>query len=194
MRHARRLVTTLLLGFLLAPLTAAAAECAGARLPDAVEVEGVALRLNGAGVRSVSFAFLDFDVYVAALYVETPARTAEDVLDARGTRRLVLHFRRDTPRARLSEGFAEAFARAAPGDASLQAPLARLNGWMRDMQAGSDLAFDFAPAVGTIVTVAGERRGVVPGAGFARVLLGNWLGPHAVDARVEAGLLGAPCG
>jgi len=39
-----------------------------------------------------------------------------------------------------------------------------------------------------------ERRGVVPGAGFARVLLGNWLGPHAVDARVEAGLLGAPCG
>jgi hypothetical protein len=71
--------------------------------------------------------------------------------------------------------------------------LARLNGWMQDMESGSEVIFDYAPGDGLVVTVAGDRRGAVPGADFARTLLGNWLGPFAVDPRVEAGLLGAAC-
>lgn len=141
----------------------------------------------------VSLLVMDLHLYVAGLYLERPTPSPNEILDELPTTRLVLHFQRDVPRTRLTDGFSEAFERAAPGNASQWERLERLNDCMEDMDEGSELIFDVVRDRGVVVTVAGERRGTVPSADFARVLLGNWLGPHAVDARVEAGVLGAPC-
>lgn len=174
------------------PGAAPAAECAGVALPDVVTESEPPLRLNGSGVREIPF--FGIDVYVGALYLEQPARSARDVLGPLPASRLLLHFLREVGRTRLTDGFARAFARSEADGAPLRERLDRLNGWMRDMEPGEELVFDYRPDSGTAVVVAGAPRGVVAGADFARAVLGNWLGAHAVDAGLETGLLGGPCG
>ena len=63
-----------------AAATAFAADVAGVKLPDTVEVDGKTLKLNGAGVRKKFVA----KVYVAALYVETPSKDASTTVYSPG--------------------------------------------------------------------------------------------------------------
>lgn len=74
----------------LASAPAAARTCAGVFLAESVEVAATPLRLNGAGVRRVSF--------------KTRSGDADAILSAGPPRRLVLHFLRRTERARLTDG------------------------------------------------------------------------------------------
>ena len=75
---------------LLFAATAAGREVAGVTVPETVDVAGHILQLNGAGLRTRFF----FKVYVMALYLPKPARTAAEVLDGEGPRRVTLHLLR----------------------------------------------------------------------------------------------------
>src|SRR4051795_10622092 len=97
--------------WLLALLTAAlganalpAAELAGVKLDDSINVQGTTLALNGAGLRTKFGA----KVYVIALYLAARSRDADTVINGTGPRRIKLVMKRnvaaDTMWAALREG------------------------------------------------------------------------------------------
>ena len=56
----------------------------GIRLPDARHVDGIELRRNGHGVRSISFLGIDVKCYVAGMYSREPLTREEDVYASAG--------------------------------------------------------------------------------------------------------------
>jgi hypothetical protein len=144
------------------------------------------LRLNGAGLRTRFF----FKVYVIGLYLSAPARTADDVLEGPGSRRVSLFVLRNLDGSEIAGAIGEAFARnAADAMPSLKERLTRFEAMFPAVHPGDriDLTVD---GDRTTVVVQDESRGTIDGADFARALLAVWLGPNPVDANLERALLG----
>lgn len=181
--------------FLLAlpPAPARAGECGGVRMPRAATVDGTTLALRGMGVRKVSRLGFTVAVYVAGLYLEHPSRDAATILSTPQHWRLVLHLVRDVDREQITDAFTRAFQRTAPDDAGLQARIARLNGWITDMDEGGRVAFTYVPGTGLTVEVNDVVEGTVEGFDFASAFLDIWLGDHPPNPGLKGGLLGGPC-
>ncbi len=169
-----------------AAVPAAAREVAGVAVADTVAVDGQQLHLNGAGLRERWFV----DVYVLALYLPAPARTATAVLEGEGPRRLRLHILRALDAEQIAEAVSEGFARNA-GDAlpALQARLTRLEAMFPAVAAGDRIDLTVAGAR-TEVAVNDVPRGTIDGADFGRALLAVWLGADPVDEDLQRALLG----
>jgi hypothetical protein len=159
-------------------------------MPERVEVAGKTLRLNGMGLREATI--LNVKVYVAGLYLETPAGDANRVLAAAQIKRLVLHFLRDVTREQVTGAWTDGFENnnAAKKLAPLRARIQTLNAWMRDFHAGDELTFDCVPGSGVRVAINDAQRGTIAGEDFARGLLSIWLGPEPPNESLKAGLLG----
>lgn len=164
---------------------AAATEIAGVAVAETVEVDGQALHLNGAGLRERWF----IDVYVLALYLPAPARTAAAVLDGAGPRLLRLHILRALDAEQIAEAVSDGFARnAGEGLPALQERLTRLEAMFPAVAAGDRI--DLTVAGGrTVVAVNGTPRGAIDGADFGRALLAVWLGADPVDDDLKRALL-----
>jgi hypothetical protein len=177
-------MVALLVGLAAAP--ASGREVAGVTVPETVDVSGQVLRLKGAGLRTRFF----FKVYVIGLYLSAPARTAEDLPDGPGPRRVSLFILRNLDGSEIAGAIGEAFVRNA-GDAlpSLKERLTRFEGMFPAVHPGDrvDLTVD---GDRTTVVVQDKPRGTIEGADFARALLAVWLGPNPVDADLKRALLG----
>ena len=55
---------------------------------------------------------------------------------------------------------------------------------------GDTIHLDYLPGTGTVVTVAGEKKGVVDSKEFADALFAIWLGEKPVTAELKKSLLG----
>src|SRR5690349_2730823 len=98
-RCCMRIMTCLILTTTLAttlPRPVAAGDKAGVKLPDAIEVATRPLKLNGMGLREATF--LNIDVYVAGLYLETASSDPVAILQSTQVKRLVIRFVRDVDR------------------------------------------------------------------------------------------------
>ena len=189
------MIKGLLRGFaLLAALVAAtggqAAEVAGVRLPDSIDVAGQRLVLNGAGLRTRMF----FKVYVAALYLPARSASAADVVGANAPRRVNLHLLREVGADSLVKALREGVAQnhAAAEVAALAPRLDQLEASMRGIgagRAGDVISLDFS-VTGVEVAYNGQPRGGVPDAALARALLRVWLGEQPVDPALKKALLG----
>lgn len=166
-----------------------AKEIAGVMVQEVVKTDaGAEMVLNGAGIRSKFF----FDIYIAQLYMEQPSTDVEEILAATGARRLVMHFLYDeVSKDKLVDGWVEGFA--ANSDAgivkALQAKIDSFNGMFVDVKKGERVVLDFLPERGTIVTVAGEEKGVIKGKDFNDALLLIWLGEKPVNKKLKKQLL-----
>ena len=79
----RRLLPAALL--LVAQFTSAKAlQIEGVNVPAQTKVAGQTLPLNGAGLRTVTIAFVPIKAYVASFFAPTPLRTAAAVTPAAG--------------------------------------------------------------------------------------------------------------
>lgn len=185
------LLAALLLAAPAAPARADA--CGGVRMPEATVAGGETLARNGMGVRKVSRLGFTVAVYVAGLYLEHPSRDAATILSTPQRWRLVLHLVRDVDREQITDAFTRAFQRTAPDDADLQARIARLNGWITDIQEGGRVAFTYVPGTGLAVEVNDTEQGTVEGFDFASTFLDIWLGDHPPNPGLKGGLLGGPC-
>lgn len=180
---------------LLFPLFAApglqAAEVAGVKVADSVQVGGSELVLNGAGLRSKLFIKL----YVGALYVSQKTAQPAALLDAATPRRMSLRLLRDidadTLHGALDDGLKN---NNTPAElAEVQVSAGQFAGLMKGfgkLKEGDNVALDFA-ADGLAVSLNGELRGKVAGPAFARALLKVWLGDKPADASLKKALLGS---
>lgn len=163
-----------------------------ASLPDAADVRGSRLALNGAGIRFRG----PFKVYTAGLYLARKTQVPEEVLAAPGAKRLAITMLRDIDAGELGKLFIrsvednmekKAFSRLVPG-------LMRMGQIFHDnkrLAAGDALTIDWVPGAGTVISV----RGVVQGEPFREpefyaALMRIWLGPSPADWRLKEQLLG----
>lgn len=184
MRNAR---TIALVAGLLAASAAPAKEVEGAQIPDSAQVEGKALKLNGAGVRSVFF----FKVYVGALYLEETSSDPSAILAKDGVRRVEMTMLRDLEKEKIVEAIRTGFEKN--NKDKLPALKDRLEAFIAQMpekvSKGQVLKLTYVPGKGTTVTGQGEKT-QVEGKDFADALFSVWLGQHPVDDGLKKGMLG----
>lgn len=166
-----------------------AQEIAGVMVQETVKTDdGTMLHLNGAGIRSKFF----FDIYIAELYLEHPANAASEVVAADGGKRIVMHFLYDkVEKDKLVEGWNEGFAGNSKAEevVQLQGSIDQFNAMFTDVQKGDLVVLDFIPEKGTVVTIAKQEKGVIPGKDFNDALLRIWLGDKPVDNGLKEKLL-----
>lgn len=186
-KNVRRLA---LIAALLAVPGLQAAEVAGVKVDEKLQVGGNELVLNGAGLRTRFF----FKVYVGALYVREKANSPLAIIDSHTVRRISLRMLRDLDADSLQSALDEGLRNnlSAAELASLKAPAEQLAAIMRGIakaHEGDTVAIDFSDE-GVAVSLNGEPRGKVAGAAFGRALLKVWLGEHPADAALKKAMLG----
>jgi long-chain acyl-CoA synthetase len=167
-----------------------AAEVAGVKIEDRIQVSGQELVLNGAGLRTRFF----IKVYVGALYTGQKATTPAGLIDSTAPRRMVLRMLRDmdadTLYGALDEGLRNNLIPAEMTELKPQSEqLGTLMKGIGAVKEGDAIAIDFGSS-GIEIGLNGRSRGRVEGAAFARALLKVWLGDNPADAALKKGLLG----
>ena len=171
-RTMRVMLVALCLG--LVALPARAGELAGVVMPDAADVSGARLMLNGMALRKVVF----IKVYVGGLYLPRPMADAGEVLAADGPRRMVLHFLRGVDAEDMSEAWMEGLEDNTPdAGPEVRAAFATLCAWMRDVAEGEEMTATYTPTGGTEISLGGEVLGTLAGKPFADALYACWIGP-----------------
>lgn len=187
--HAR-LAACAALACLCAGTVAQAAEVDGMQVDDTIELGGMRLRLNGAGVRTVYIV----KAYVAALYVREPSAQSQTLFGQDGPRRLSITMLADLSSEWIAERFfkamranhgGEAFARIEPRIEQLMDTLLSL-GQMRKGERIDIDAFDDA----TRVSDDGQPLGSVPGEDVFDALLRVFVGERPIDTALKSDLLG----
>ncbi len=168
-----------------------ATEVAGVKVDPLARVGGVALPLNGAGLRRMFLA----DVYVIGLYIAERTSSAEAAIQAWGPKRISLTFLREVTAQSLVDALYEGvrdsttaaeFAELKPAADALSAIMLPL----RAARKGDTVALDFLPGTGAQVLVNGQPVGQpIASTRLYRALLKIWLGSPPVDAQLKQALL-----
>jgi hypothetical protein len=173
--------------FLVAGPTALAGEVAGVMVPEAITVEGKALKLNGAGLRKKAI----FKVYVAGLYLENTSRDAAAVISSDQVKRMQMSVLRSLSSKQVNEAIAEGFEKNSKAQMSALNPrLAKLATMIPNVEKGDEILLTYVPGKGTVVSAKGAEKGVIEGKDFADALFAVWLGPNPVQEDLKNALLG----
>jgi len=167
---------------------ALAASVAGISVPDTATVAGQKLVLNGAGLRKKAI----FKVYVGALYLPSKTTSDQAALGQTGAAKVTLKMMRDVDGEKLRDAWSEGFANnnSAADMAKIKDRILRFNNLFSDVVEGNLIEVDFAPGVGTTVTIAGKAKGTVEGDDFAKATQRIWLGPKPPSDDLKNGMLG----
>ncbi len=171
-------------------VTAGAGELKGVKMPDAVTVEGKALKLNGMGLRSKAI----FKIYVAGLYVETPSHDPAELINKDEVHQVKMTLLRDLDHEKFAGGFMESFTNNS-GD-KFAAIKVRVEKFCAAIPAvvkeGESLIITYVPGKGTTLQVPHGESVTLEGKDFAQALFTVWLGKKPVDEDLKNGLVGSP--
>jgi len=188
----RRFLALLLLAALLVPALRASPTTltvASRTIPRTVTVGGRTLPLNGAGVR---YYAIFFRVYVGALYLPKPARTARAALAEHGPYRIAMYFLRGVGHGDLVSAWRSGFRRNNPLAVrrALAPEIHRFIGLWTRVRDRDRVFLDYVPGRGVDVRLDGKSLGIFPGRRFREALLRIWLGPHPPTHSLKRRLLG----
>lgn len=185
MKNRSRIVAPLLVCLAVAA-AGLAVEVAGVKVADTATVEGKALKLNGAGLRTK----LMFKVYVAGLYLETPSKDAAAIVSSDQVKSMRLSIMRGLKGSQVSEAIEEGFEKNSKAQmAALKPRLTKLGTLIPNVEKGDEIELAYVPGKGTVVTVKGAEKGVIEGKDFADALFAVWLGANPVQEDLKKALL-----
>ena len=173
---------------------AATVDVGGAKIEDAVDLQGSKLQLNGAGVRYRAV----FKVYAAGLYLGKKAGTPEEVFATPGPKRMSITLLREVDADDLGKAFTKGFEENSPkAEMSKLSPglikMGQIFSDQKKMLAGENFTIDWIPGTGTIISVKGKQQGEpFKEPEFYTALMRIWLGPNPADAKLKDALLGKP--
>jgi len=187
-----KFMKTLILTAIILAVTGASAfsmELRNIEYPDITAINETELILNGLGTREATI--FNVDVYVAALYLETPRRDGYAICEAEELKRLILHFVRDVSAGDIAEAWAEGFVKNGGDDLTVyEDRIEILNSWMCEMKDGDRMMFTYIPGTGLEVSVKGSVMGTIEGVDFTGVFFSIWLGDDPPNDGLRDGLLG----
>jgi hypothetical protein len=188
----RLLVLALAAAPLAVPLSAA--ELEGVALEPRVRVDGEELQLNGAAVRTRVI----LKVYVAGLYLPARVLTAQEAIEAKAPKRIVLVMLRDATAQQFVDSI-DAGLRANNSEGEIAAVKAQTEELMAMIRAvgeakkGMRIVLDYVPREGTTLFVDGVAQGKpMAGRAFNQALLRIGLGEDPVQPDIMDALLGGP--
>jgi hypothetical protein len=167
-------------------------ELSGVKVADVVEVQGAKLQLNGAGIRYKAI----FKVYVAGLYLDKRAGTAEEVYATPGAKRISITMLREIEADELGKNFTRGLEDNTPrGDMAKLIPalirMSQIFSEQKKLLPGENFTIDWIPGTGTVLTVKGKVQGEpFKEIEFFNALLRIWLGPLPADLKLKDALLG----
>ncbi len=159
------------------------------RFPDAIEVDGTRLALQGAGL--CEWGFIGIDLYRGALYVEQPLQTAEDAL--RKDQRMVIHldFVRELTKDQLCAAWRGSVEVNAKGDTHDHGPaLQLLCDSMRTVDDGDRYSFALTPGDGMRVMHNDAECAHIADEEFRRLFVKLYLGPNPPTKALRKAMLG----
>jgi len=161
----------------------------GVSFPNQLAVGGETCRLAGVGVHKKFF----MDIYYAGLYMKTPVRDPEAVIQSGEPKAVVLHvvYKQVDP-DKWVDGWREGFSKKVP-DASpeLKKKMERFTAFFdQPVKKGEEIRIAYEPGVGTTVVIAGTEKGTVSGDDFMKALWRICLGRHAASADLTKGMGG----
>lgn len=160
--------------------------------PKTVEIQGHALQRNGAGIRTKAI----FKVYSAALYLEKPASTLEEIAALPGAKRVSVSMLRNINASELGKLFAhgmednmdkQQFSKLIPGVMRMSDVFSR----HKELKTGDKFTLDWIPGKGMLLSVNGTPEpSEFTEPAFYQAMLGIWLGPKPADTKLKQALLG----
>lgn len=185
----RMLALTMLL--VTAPLRAAEVIVEDVRFPAEWTLDdGQTLQLNGAGLRA--YGLLRFKVYVAGLYLPTPSRDAEAVLQMDGPRLVHMVFLRDGKQADTVKAWEVYLQKNCPAPCTIpEAARQQFQSLLPETVRGESQTYAFT-AEGLRIYRQGRLLGQIEDADFARLVLATWLGDVPTTPQLKAAMLAAP--
>ena len=172
---------------LLVPTLLLALNATANAFPQTVQLEKETLQLNGTGLRTATF--LKIKVYDMALYLEEKSDSPEAILNAKGNKRIEMHFLRNVPKEKLNNAWIEGFKKNGADLEEHKTTLEQLQAPMRDMQKDDRLVFEFTKKK-TKVLINDKEVAVIKGSDFQQALLAVWLGPNPPNESLKKGILG----
>ena len=166
-----------------------AGELADVKMADEITVGDATLELNGMGLRKKMWV----KVYVAGLYLESPAKDAAEAVSTGGTKRVVMHFLTNKAnKKKMDAAWVEGFEANSPAAYDrLKDRVKEFADLFGNMKVGDVIELTMVPGGGTTASVSGETMGVIDGDDFAAGLLKVWLGDHPPSDELKAGMLGS---
>lgn len=167
------------------PLSAGSLE--GVTMPDTMQVGGKSLVLNGMGLRKKFMV----KVYVAGLYLPAKMTSSEQILAGDTERGLEMKFLYDVEKEKMCKAWYDGLKNNSPAkEAALKPQFDTLCTYMREMEEGDKMVFQYVPGQGTTVSVNGNAKGTIAGKEFADAMFACWIGPKPPGAELKQGLLG----
>ncbi len=189
----RKLFSIALLALACSALPSHAVEVGGVKMDDAATVEGQALKLNGAGMRT-KFVF---KVYVMGLYLAEHKASASDVQALAGPKRVRIVMMREVASDELAKSFiaglnsnSSAAEKSKISDQTQK--FEKMFSAIPVVKKGDVITLDWLPGTGTVSQFNGKPLGEpLPDAAFYNAILRIWLGEKPVDDELKPALLGA---
>ena len=150
---------------------------------------GAELRLKGAATKSNARQA----VYVGGLYLENDAQSVKEVLDNLGAKRFLIKtndsVKSDAILRAINLGIT---VNHSEKELDLLAPLVgQFNQiWKSQIAQGDEVCIDFEPLKGTIVSVDGKEKGMIPGNLFYKAFLKTWIGDKPLNSEIKKQLMG----
>ena len=165
-------------------------EIEGVKVPPQSSVNGQSLSLNGAGLRTVSIAFIPIKAYVAAFYTPAPLKSEEAVLASPGPLQFTFTFLKSVSQTQAVNAWQSQIQASMtytyPGIEKDRTAFIGMFGAIN--QGGTEMI----QLVGSETQVYdnGKLKGTIQGRDFQKAFLSVWFGSNPVQQDLKAALLG----
>jgi hypothetical protein len=145
------------------------------------------LLLNGIGLREKYW----IDVYVAGLYVTSTSQEPTNIITSDTPKRIHTQFiYSNVPKQKMIETLKDNIKNNPKIKPETLQEIDKAALWMEDFTTGDELIFDYIPGTGTIFTIKGEVKGIIPGKEFMEALFSIYIGNQPASEQLKNGLLG----
>lgn len=170
---------------------AQAATIEGVSVPPQQTVAGTTLQLNGAGLRTVTLAFIPIKAYVASFYAPTALRSEAAVLGSDGPLLFNFTFLQGVSQGQVTDAWNSQFkASVTYTYPRLAADQKKFVGMFGPLKKGG---VETVEIVGdeTRVYDGGVLKGTISGRDFQKAFLSLWFGSQPVMPSLKKDLLGS---
>lgn len=168
--------------------TSGMSELDGVAMPTERQAAGLALRLNGMGLRT--YSVFHVHVYVAGLYLEQPSGDAETILRSDSAKLMMIEFVHDVTTAQARKAWATGLADNCRAPCHLpEDEIARFLAAVPEFHRGDTSTLLFVGQT-VQIEVNGHVLGTVGDPAFSRTILATFIGPFPPSETFKRGLLG----